>query len=195
MLTLLNLRMPNPSESAAAPDAAPLCRDCGLCCNGVLFDRVYLQRGDIPQALTSQGLRIKKGQWFNQPCTALCGTLCRLYHNRPTRCRLFECRQFQQVAAGEIRYESAADRIRQVKMQVTALEHQLTGCGGGNIRKPLAQRYATAVETSRSRTGTPGLTAAMEQLQAELDAHFRLGWCGPSPGLETSRPRRGEGAG
>ena len=175
MLILLNPGMPNPSEFAAPPDAAPLCLDCGLCCNGVLFDRVYLQRGDIPKALTSQGLKIKKGQWFNQPCTAVCGTLCRLYQDRPARCRLFECRQFQQVAAGLISYESAADRIRSVKIQLTELENLLAGCGGGNVRKPLAQRYATVVEASRSGIVNPLLTAAMAQLQADLNAHFRPG--------------------
>ena len=175
MLTLPDFNMPHPSESAAPPDAARLCLDCGLCCNGVLFDRVYLQRGDIPKALTSQGLKIKKGQWFNQPCTALCGTLCRLYQDRPARCRLFECRQFQQVAAGLISYESAADRIRSVKIQLAELENLLAGCGGGNVRKPLAQRYATVVEASLSGIVNPVLTAAMAQLQADLNAHFRPG--------------------
>ena len=167
--------MPDPSEPAPHPDAARLCPDCGLCCNGVLFDQVRLQPGDHPKALTAHGLKLKKGQWFNQPCTALCGTLCQIYEDRPIRCRQFECRQYRQVAAGKISYESAVQRIGEVKQQVARIEMLLATTGGGNLRKPLAQRYATAMETRRETVETTGLTAAMGRLQAGLDEWFRVG--------------------
>ena len=162
-------------DAPSIPDAARLCLDCGLCCNGVLFDQVRLQPGDNRKSLTARGLKIKKGGWFNQPCTALCGTLCLLYQSRPTRCRQFECRQYQQVAAGEISYESAVRRIAVVKGQVARINLLLPPSGGGNTRKPLAQRYATAVESSPEAAQNSGLIEAMSRLQMELNGHFRLG--------------------
>jgi hypothetical protein len=166
--------MPDSREPAALSDAARLCLDCGLCCNGVLFDQVRLQPGDHAKALTARGLKIKKGQWFNQPCTALRGSLCQLYQDRPLRCRQFECRQFRGVAAGDIRHESAAARIADVREQVAGIEAQLSAMGGGNLRKPLAQRYATAREASPDAEGFSAVTAAMNRLQAALDEHFRI---------------------
>lgn len=166
--------MPDPSESTPIPEAARLCLDCGLCCNGVLFDQVRLQPGDQAKALTARGLKIKKGQWFNQPCTALCGTLCRLYEDRPARCRDFECRQFRGVATGKISYESAAGRIAAVKEEVAGIERLLELTGGGNVRKPLAQRYATALAGSPEAVETSGLTESMDRLRERLAEWFRM---------------------
>ena len=160
---------------AEIPAAARLCLDCGLCCNGVLFDHVRLQPGDNRKALTARGLKIKRGGGFNQPCTALCGTLCQLYAARPTRCRQFECRQYRLVTAGEISHEAAAARIAQVKGQVAEVEKMLVHCGSGNVRKPLAQRYATALELNPVAVGTCDLSETMGRLQMELDEHFRPG--------------------
>ena len=90
------------------------------------------------------------------------------------RHRLFECRQYQQVASGEISYESAARRIAGVKEQVARISLLLvTATGGGNLRKPLAQRYATALELSAAAGEPSGLTEDMRDLQAKLDENFR----------------------
>jgi len=168
--------MPSDSrEPAAIPAAARLCLDCGLCCNGVLFDQVRLQPGDNRKALTARGLKIKRGGWFNQPCTALCGTLCQLYAARPTRCRQFECRQYRLVTTREISYEAAAGRIAQVKGQVAGVEKMLAQCDGGNVRKPLAQRYATALELDPEVAEACGLKEAMARLQSMLERDFRIG--------------------
>ena len=158
----------------AVADAGRLCLDCGLCCNGVLFDQVRLMPGDHAKGLTARGLKIKKSQWFNQPCTALCGSLCQLYRDRPTRCREFSCRQFQGVAAGEIRFEAAVERIAGVREQVRRVEDLLARCGAENERKPLAQRYATALEKSPEGVAASGLEAAMGLLRGELEEGFRI---------------------
>jgi len=164
------------SESSRTA-AAKLCTDCGLCCNGVLFDQVILQPGVRPQALAALGLRIKKRTYFNQPCVALCGTRCGVYGHRPERCRRFECRQFQQVASGAITAEAAAARIREAQQQVAVVESLLAAIGGSNPRKPLAQRCATALAeltTPEDAARRAELAGAMEQLQNLLTTHFRL---------------------
>lgn len=165
---------PTPADAAAA-----LCLDCGLCCNGVLFDQVRLVAGDNAKALSAKGLKLKQRRFFNQPCTALCGSQCTIYGDRPTRCRKFECRQYQLVAAGEIPAESAAGRIGEVRCQVAGIEILLVAAGATNRRKPLAQRYATVMAAAPGPPEGNGgdnaaLTNAMNLLQSTLREHFRV---------------------
>ena len=157
--------------------AASLCKDCGLCCNGALFDRVFLQQDDHPKALAAMGLRIKKKSFFTQPCAALCGTRCAIYADRPERCRLFECRKFRDVAAGTLTAVTASGQIEEAKRQIAIFEALLDDLGADNRRKPIAQRCATVF----AETPDPGsdaqrmeLAAAMETLQNFLTTHFRL---------------------
>jgi hypothetical protein len=72
-------------------ELATLCRSCGLCCDGSLFGRVMLERGEIaPKRL----LRVfGDGRGFDQPCNALTSERsCAVYEERPRACRRFVCR-------------------------------------------------------------------------------------------------------
>ncbi|MDB6116445.1 MAG: Flagellin N-methylase [Verrucomicrobiaceae bacterium] len=162
--------------SDPAQAAARLCMDCGLCCNGVMFDMVMLQPGDNPRALKAHGLKVKRREHFRQPCIALCGTQCTIYQHRPTRCRLFECQQYQQVAAGTLAEAVAKARIEEVKQQVAHIEPMLEGISGSNPRKSLSQRYASSLaEPVEATTQRAELIEAMEKLQGVLTEHFRVG--------------------
>jgi hypothetical protein len=139
-----------------------------------MFDRVMLQREDRPRALTALGLRIKKRSFFNQPCTALCGVQCTIYAERPVRCRQFECRQFREVASGQIPESTARARIDEVRRQVAHLESLLAVSGGENVRKPLVQRHATALaEQARLGVARPDLVEAMARLESHLTRYFK----------------------
>lgn len=165
------------TSETAETAAAGLCTECGLCCNGVLFDQVVLQREDSPRALAALGLRIKKKRFFPQPCAALCGTRCVVYADRPVRCRVFECRQYRDVAAGTLTADAASARIREAKLLVREIESLLNALGGDNRRKPLAQRCATVLAEAPNPNDAARraeLAIAMEKLQAFLTAHFRL---------------------
>jgi len=167
-------------ETTPADAAAALCLDCGLCCNGVLFDQVRLVAGDHAKALSARGLKLKQRRFFNQPCTALCGSQCAIYSDRPTRCRQFECRQYQLVAAGKIPAQTAVGRIGGVRCQVAGIEAMLTAAGATNRRKPLGQRYATVMAAvpglpdGGNALNYSGLTGAMDRLQSTLREHFRV---------------------
>lgn len=171
--------LPHMSNEPAQAAAARLCADCGLCCNGVIFDRVILQREDRATALAALGLRIKRRSFFNQPCSALCGTRCTIYADRPVRCRLFECRQYRDVAAGTITADAAVARIAEAKRQVVVVEALLDALGGDNRRKPIAQRCATVFAEAPSPDSAVAarraeLSSEMEKLQTLLTTHFRL---------------------
>src|ERR1035441_8546815 len=93
-----------------------LCPNCGLCCDSTLFADVELRAGDDPQRLAKLGLTIeKKGKnklAFAQPCACFDGKLCGIYHDRPKRCRLFECGLLKRVDAGEMTPGAALKKIR-----------------------------------------------------------------------------------
>jgi Fe-S-cluster containining protein len=137
----------------------------------VLFDLVKLQPEDNAKALTARGLKIKKRQFFTQPCSALHGLQCVMYEHRPTRCRLFECGQFQQVAQGKLSESEAKARIEDVKQRVLKIESLLGASDNDNQRKALAQRYANVMADVVDENGE--LRDEMEQLQSLLNEHFR----------------------
>ena len=89
-----------------------------MCCNGVLFADVELRKGDDARRLAELGLSLeKKGrqQAFAQPCACFDGKLCRIYADRPMRCRTFECGLLKRVQAGEMDADAALKKIAEAK--------------------------------------------------------------------------------
>lgn len=101
-----------------SPEAiiAQLCLACGICCNGVLFKDVELPLGHHTDRLAKLGLAVQRHHRHGslpQPCAALGdGNRCRVYTDRPDRCRHFECALFQAVRAGKVEVPTAQRRIR-----------------------------------------------------------------------------------
>jgi uncharacterized protein len=87
-----------------------LCQDCGLCCDGTLFDSVTFQLQDVLQPLQLAGITLQQKeneQYFLQPCAAYNNKACAVYEHRPQVCRKFECKLLQQFQNGEISLEKA----------------------------------------------------------------------------------------
>ena len=125
-----------------------LCPNCGLCCNGVLFADVELRKGDDVQRLAELGLPlVKKGcqRAFAQPCVFFDGKLCRIYNERPKRCRTFECGLLKRVQAGKLGTDEGLKTITQGKRQVEKVCKLLrrTGSEGGELA--LSLRYERAM--------------------------------------------------
>jgi len=161
--------------------ASRLCAACGMCCNGVMFDIVRLQPGDSPKGLSALGLKVKRkrGQsHFVQPCAAHKESQCAIYAERPQRCRIFECRQLQRVAAGENTEVSAREKIGEALRLVAEIHALLLRAGDTNARHALSKRCesamaepssdAAALETRRQLAG------AKRELDALLDQEFRV---------------------
>jgi Fe-S-cluster containining protein len=133
-----------------------LCPKCGLCCNGVLFADVELRKGDDAQRLVELGLSlIKKGrqQAFAQPCACFDGKLCRIYNERPKRCRTFECGLLKRVQAGALGADAALKTIAEAKRQVEKVSKLLCGAGSDDARLALSQRYERAMSTPVDLSG------------------------------------------
>ena len=186
-------------ESSAA---SRLCAACGLCCNGVLFHTVRLQPGDSSQALVALGLKLKrkKGHYhILQPCPAFQCEQCSIYAARPARCRLFECRQLERVATGEITEAQALEQIREARARVNEMNELLEGAGSTNTKRPLSKRCEKALAEPLHPSSDQEavelrrrLTVAMAELNALLNEDFRLV---PSRAFATGEEEIAESAG
>jgi Fe-S-cluster containining protein len=126
-----------------------LCLECGLCCNGVLFADVELQKSDDAKRLIRLGLLPeKKGRGklaFNQPCACFDGQLCGIYAQRPKRCRTFECGLLKRVQEGGLTPAVALKSILKTKQQVEKIRVLLRKLGEKNESLPLTKRYSQAM--------------------------------------------------
>ncbi len=154
-----------------------------MCCNGVLFQIVRLQPLDSPREMAALGLKVKRKQhepFFKQPCPAHRDAQCAIYHQRPQRCRIFECRQLKRVAAGEITEATALENIAEAARRVATVERLFERGGETERTKPLRTRYES-VMTDRTDVHADAvelrsmLTLAMRELEDFLEKEFRVG--------------------
>src|SRR2546425_1171955 len=125
---------------------ATLCPKCGLCCNGVLFGDVELQVTDEAKRLRALGLSLEqkgKALRFSQPCSCFDGELCKIYEQRPARCRNFECGLVQRVNGAGITIEGALKSISQARRQVGSVRELLEKLGQRDEHLPLSRRCSS----------------------------------------------------
>lgn len=166
------------SESEFIAAASRLCTACGMCCNGVLFHIVQVQPADSVRQLEKLGMKLNRKKtepYFNQPCRFLHDCTCGIYHDRPTRCRLYECRQIKGLRQEEITELKAAEIIAEVQHQVRRVERMLEKQGPTDLRKPLIERCRDLLLTLD--TGDPVAEAIlkdMRHLNDLLNGYFRI---------------------
>jgi uncharacterized protein len=122
---------------------AQLCPQCAMCCNGVLFKDVELQLGDSAEKLRSLGIPVRQ-QRVNklpQPCAALAGCHCKIYADRPTRCREFDCALLKSVAAGETKLHAALLSIRETRRRAEKVRRLLRELGDTDESVALSLRF------------------------------------------------------
>jgi hypothetical protein len=174
----------NASDSVAQQ----LCLACGLCCNGVLFKDVELQPGDDAGRLALLGLPVRNPQSairnphskFPQPCAALCeDNSCRIYADRPARCRQFECALFKSVAAGETPVAAALRTIRLARRRAERVRTLLRALGDTGEQVALSlrvKRIRRRIESTPQDHATSetyaNLTLAVQDLNLLLAQSF-----------------------
>jgi hypothetical protein len=127
-------------------DSNSLCLECGLCCNGVIFADVQLRPQDNPARLRVLGLafvqKSKTGaEKFKQPCAAFAGCECKIYSNRPTYCREFECLLLKSVKAGQTKPAEAVRTIRSALQRVRKVKSLLQQLGDADDTVALSKRF------------------------------------------------------
>jgi Fe-S-cluster containining protein len=122
-----------------------LCPACGLCCNGVLFADVELQKGDNAGRLIDLGMSLKKKgmkRAFVQPCHCFDGKLCQIYADRPKRCATFECGLLKRVQSGVMPASAALKRIADTKKLAEEVRRLLRRLGDDDEQLALTKRYS-----------------------------------------------------
>jgi len=135
-------------------DSSELCLACGLCCNGVIFADVLVQAGDDPARLQALGLPLRRRQQparepesesrptkFSQPCAALDGCRCRIYAERPSYCREFECALLKNVNAGRMESAAALRLIGTARQRADKVRRLLRAVGDSDEHLALSQRF------------------------------------------------------
>jgi len=162
-----------------------LCPQCSLCCNGVLFGDVELQRGDDRQKLGVLGMKLfKKGRKlaFSQPCSCLDGKLCTIYADRPSRCRSFECGQIRRVEEGTLTLAMGERNVREALRRADEVMLLLRRLGNHDESVPLNQRYAAVMVQPMDLGGSEEdvelrgeLMMAVAHLVSALERNFLVG--------------------
>jgi hypothetical protein len=175
--------------------ASRLCVACGMCCDGTIFHHVRLQPRDSAKALAALGLKLKRKRKHDhilQPCPAHQECRCSIYEARPERCRLFECKQIQAVAAFEITEAEASAKIREALDRVRGLHHLFQLAGETNSKGPLTVRYEKIVALPLDPNAGDDAVAIrarlirkMEEFDALVEAEFRPAEAAPRTNDET----------
>jgi uncharacterized protein len=149
-----------------------LCPACGLCCNGVLFGDVELQKTDHPEQLTALGLELyRKGRKvvFGQPCACFSGQACRIYPDRPNRCRTFECRVLKRFEGGQLSGPGALKLIDAARRQAEVVRGLLRQLGNDAENLPLSRRFAAIMAQPINLATDDDMVERRAQLMLEVE--------------------------
>ena len=156
---------------AAVKSGEQLCRACGLCCDGTLFDLVKLERGDDAGKLKALGLpvSISRGKTpvarFPQPCSALCeDRTCQLYAERPSQCRTFECQLFKDAKAGRSTFAAALPLVKHARRRADNVRRLLRELGDTDEHRALGERFHRTSERMESGHGDEAAKATFADL-------------------------------
>ena len=155
-----------------------LCPNCGLCCDSTLFADVELRAGDDAKRLKQLGLTlVKKGRTklaFAQPCACFDGKLCQIYHDRPKRCRTFECGLLKKVEAQTLTPGAALKKISEAKKRAETVRELLRSLGHHAEPMALTHRYAEVMSAPMDLADADGAERRGELMLAVNDLMARL---------------------
>lgn len=153
-------------DRTAAAEA--LCRACGMCCDGTLFELGRVEAQDDVPSLTARGLLITERQgrtFFQQPCTCFAGDTCAIYKARPSRCRQYRCQVLADLEDGAIAPADAHALVGRALSWRRVLIGELGDrFGGASLGLAARWRAVQADNTVESRTRVlfGGLVAFLE---------------------------------
>jgi hypothetical protein len=137
----------------------------------------------VLQGSSVQGRRAaarRRRKAAGQPCAALCAdNRCRIYAERPVRCRDFECALFKSVAGGETELPAALRTIRKTLQRAGKVRELLVALGDADESLALSLRFKRTrrrIESSPVDDATADayaeLTMAVHELNLLLSQRF-----------------------
>ena len=106
-----------------------LCKDCGLCCDGTLFDKAVIGRGEELELAISLNLTItddKNKVSFKLPCHLFEGK-CSIYfsNKRFNMCKTFYCKLLKKFKKIEIDFSSTLQMVQTARAKADELRSLL----------------------------------------------------------------------
>jgi hypothetical protein len=100
---------------------------------------------------------------------------CRIYADRPSRCREFDCALLQSFQAGAIDEKSALKTIRATRQRVEVILLLLRELGEVDEAAPLSRRFGRVKKlVEGTRVGERGIPEDPEAREAWLEKYGRL---------------------
>lgn len=109
--------------------------ECGLCCDGTFFGSVVVAE-DERDRLRRVGLRVVDGDGgpvMPQRCSALRGSVCSAYADRPKACRHYECSLRESVLAGATSEEAARASLARMRLLLATIRRAFDLVEGTSI--------------------------------------------------------------
>jgi hypothetical protein len=131
-----------------------ICIECGLCCDGSIFDKGRIDKHDDLTFLKQMGfvsVAVGDKLFFQQPCIGQEGKRCRLYHDerRFKVCKTFKCKLLRQYYSGKISYPDANDIIREIrKRRQSIIEFYKIIHEGRNCDEPAIDSFISELNQS-----------------------------------------------
>lgn len=158
-------------------EAPDLCRTCGLCCNGMLFDYVPVIDDEVDR-LADLGFVVRRSAdgsaRFDHPCAKFCGE-CSIYEKRPRSCRSYRCELLRKFDAGEVSFETAR-RIVDEAIGFMGVAEGHRGADKAHILPMESRRIFENWQSTAPNERTDAENhVVLEQLRVQrfLDLHFR----------------------
>ncbi|MDB6057777.1 MAG: Flagellin N-methylase [Verrucomicrobiales bacterium] len=159
--------------------AETLCLACGLCCNGVIFADVQLQRGDNAGHLRELGMLKRNATKLPQPCSAHDGCRCAIYSDRPKYCQQFECLLLKNAQEGRTTETEALRVIKDARKKAARVQELLANLGDNDATVALSKRFQSVRRKMESGGGATEqieifglLTVAVHELNVVLSERF-----------------------
>ncbi len=163
------------SDAIPADLSAELCKSCGLCCSGALFDYVPVDELERPR-LTELGFPVRTdpatGMRFDHPCARFKNGLCSVYADRPQACRRFRCELLISVENGRMSADRAHGIVREAKAMVDEVR-LLHGDDRPLLPQSWRERLRAWGSGKSAGRADPALLLQMTRLNVFLDRHFR----------------------
>ena len=154
--------MKSPKSNPEIAAGEELCLACGLCCNGAIFADVQLLSGDNAERLAELGLAVRfsgsHSPRFAQPCVAHDGCRCRIYSERPSYCRQFDCALLKRCSGGRLAKKAALEIICAAQERVALVKKLLLDLGDTDINLALGVRFRRTAK--RLERGEPDQSTA-----------------------------------
>ena len=161
-------------------DGNALCRACGLCCRGVWFAHVELDKSEIePARRLGLPIEIVDGHaQFQQPCVLHDDKGCTAYQTwRPRRCVEYRCSLLNRFDAAEVTFDEALRHVIKARTMADRVQNEAGLMAGGLLGKAFLDRLEAS--PGGDINSVPPLSPMTKldavALRIYFDKHFRKG--------------------